>query len=224
MTHETNSVRWHLAGSALLASLLLVTPTSSYTGPRFPQSTLLSANDIEEAIARGQNGEVTPYLISGLGGGGGSKAAIYTPFTRVALATIARLLTFDGTTILFQGAPQWTASPEVLVVFTNPCPGEPRCEFGGVAVDPIVEHPTRIYIQQQVTQGPSPVTLPIRVLPLNELRWLGTISVEEPLVAATFSAEAFRAGAKVAAEWGHWDSVTFIVGGYLGEAELSTWR
>jgi hypothetical protein len=228
MRYIKNSVTRALLCGGLLTSLLQVTPTSSYTVPRFPQSTVLSGEDIEEAIMRGRNGDVAPYLINGLGGGSRPKAVIYTPFVRVALAAKAGVLTFDGSTILSQVAPQWIASPEVLVVFSRPCPGEPACERGGVVVDPIAESPTRLYIDQRVTQRPSPVppavATPIRMLALRDLQWLGTIPVEGPTVAATFSPQEFMAGARVAAEWGRWNTVVFIVGGYIKEAHLETWR
>jgi hypothetical protein len=183
MTYMKNSVTRALLGGGLLTWLLLVTPTSSYTGPRFPQSTVLSGEDIEEAVVSGRNGEVQPYLLNRtIGGGSRPRAVIYTPFVRVALAAMARVLTFDGSTILSQVAPQWIASTEVLVVIGSPCPGEPVCEFGGDVVDPIAVSPTRLYIRHQVNPPRSSVTAavatPIRVIPLRDLRWLGTIPVE----------------------------------------------
>lgn len=223
-----NSVPRALLGGGLIAWSLLAPPTFSYSVPRFPQSTILSGEDIEEAIERGRNGDVAPYLINGLGGGSRPKAAIYTPFVRVALAAAARLLTVDGATILFQVAPQWVASPEVLVVFGRPCLPEGTCDAGGVVIDPLAENPSRVYIKQQVplpaSSGAPVVATPIRVIPLRDLQWLGTIPVEGPVVAATFSPKDFRAGARVAAEWGRWNSVVFVVGGYLQQAELETWR
>lgn len=222
-----NAVPWALLGGGLITWSLVVVPASSYSVPRFPQSTVLSGEDIEEAIERGRNGDVAPYLISGLGGGGGRPmAAIYTPFVRVALAAAARLLTYDGATILFQAGPQWMASPEVLVVFGRPCPGNSACEAGGVVIDPMAESPTRVYLEQTQppSSGPRPMATPVRVLPLRDLQWLGAIPVEGPVVAATFSPKDFKAGAKVAAEWGHWNSVRWVVGGYLQQAELDTWR
>ncbi len=220
-----NAVPWALLGG-LIAWSLLVAPVSSYSVPRFPESTVLSGADIEEAVERGRSGDVAPYLINGLGGGSKPKAAIYTPFVRVALAAAARLLTYGGATILFQAGPQWMASPEVLVVFGRPCPGNSACEAGGVVIDPMAESPTRVYLEQTQppSSGPRPIATPVRVLPLRDLQWLGAIPVEGPVVAATFSPKDFRAGARVAAEWGRWDSVTFVVGGYLQQADLDTWR
>lgn len=217
-----------LLGGGVLTWLLLVTPTSSYTVSRFPQSTVLSGEDIQEAVVRGQDAEVLPYLLRQrpIGGGARPKAVIYTPFVRVALAARARVLTFDGSTIVSQVAPQWIASPEVLVVIGSPCPGEPACVHGDVVV-PIAEGQSRLYIRHQVdppSSGPAAVATPLRVLPLRDLQWLGTIPVEEPTVAATFSPQEFRAGSLVVAEWGRWDSVRFVAGGYIQGAELETWR
>ena len=229
MNYLQNSVTCAVLGGASLIWFLLVTPTSSYTGPRFPQSTVLSGADIEEAVALGGNGEVRPYVVARpIGGGSGPKAVVYTPFVRVAIAAMAKALTFDGSTILSQVAPQWIASPEVLVVIGSPCPNEPACEFGGDVVDPIAVGPTRLYIRHQVDPSrssvPAAVATPLRVLPLRDLRWLGSIPVKSPAVAATFSAEEFRAGSSIIAEWGRWDNITFLAGGYLQPVELETWR
>jgi hypothetical protein len=212
----------------LLTSVLLVTPTSSYHVSRFPHSTILSGDDIEEAVDRGRSGDVAPYLLNRpIGGGPKPKAVIYTPFVRVALAAMAQVLTFDGSTMLSQVAPQWIASPEVLVVIGSPCPGESACQVGDVVV-PIAESPTRLYIRHQVnpseSSGPAAVASPIRVVPLRDLQWLGSIPVEEPVVAATFNPQEFRAGSLVRAEWGQWDRIVFVAGGYIQEAELDTWR
>jgi len=228
MRYMKNSVTRALLGGGLLTWLLLVTPTFSYTVPRFPQSTVLSGEDIEEAVVRGRNGDVAPYLLNRpIGGGPRPKAVIYTPFVRVALAAMAQVLTFDGSTMSSQVAPQWIASPEVLVVIGSPCPGEPACEVGDVVV-PIAEGPTRIYIRHQVnpppSSGPSAIAAPLRVIPLRDLQWLGTIPLEEPAVAATFSPQEFRSGSLVRAEWGRWDSTVFVAGGYIQRAELETWR
>ena len=231
MTYVNNSVTRALLGGGLLTWLLMVTPLSSYTIPRFPQSTVLSGEDIEEAVVRGRNGEVLPYLLDRrIGGRGGPepKAVVYTPFVRVALAAKAGVLTFDGSTILSQVAPQWIASPEVLVVIASPCPGEPACEVGGDVVDPMAVSPTRLYIRHQVnppgSSVPAAVATPLRVVPLRDLRWLGTIPVKEPAVAATFSPQEFRAGSRVVAGWGRWNSITFLAGGIFQGAELETWR
>jgi hypothetical protein len=229
MTNMKDSVTRALLGGGLLAWLLSVTPTSSYTGPRFPQSTVLSGVDIEEAVVRGQNGEVLPYVINRpIGGGSSPRAVIYTPFVRVALAAMARVLTFDGSRVLSQVASQWIASPEVLVVIGSPCPGEPACEFGGDAVDPIAVNPTRLYIRHQASPPgssvPAAVAIPIRVLPIRDLQWLGTIPVKEPVVAATFNPQDFRPGSHVVAEWGRWDRVVFSAGGQIQGSELDTWR
>lgn len=224
-----NAVTRALLGAGLLTWFLLVTPTSTDTGPRFPQSTVLSGEDIEEAVVRGRNGDVAPYLINHpIGGGSKPRAVIYTPFVRVALAARARLLTFDGSAIISRGAPQWIASPEVLVVIGSPCPGEPVCELGGYIVDPIAESPTRVYISQRVntpaSSPPAPVATPIRVLILRDLQWLGSIPVEGPAVAATFGAHEFKAGAAVVAEWGRRDRTAISAGGYIHGGELETWR
>jgi hypothetical protein len=217
-----NSVTRALLGGGLLTWFLLVTPASSYTGPRFPQSTVLSGEDIEEAVLRGRNGEIKPYPLSrGIGGGSAPKAVIYSPFVRVALAAMAGVLTFDGSTILAQVAPQWIASPEVLVVIGNPCPGKPACEDLDVVV-PITASPTDLYIRHQVNIRAT--ARPIRMLHLRDLRWLGTIPVNDPVVAATFSPQDFRAGSAVVAEWGQMERVVFFAGGYIHEAELETWR
>ena len=229
MTHAKNSMTGALLGGGLLTCLLLVTPTSSYTVPRFPQSTVLSGEDIEEAVLRGRNGEVLPYLINrSIGGGPKPKALVYTPFVRVALAAKAGVLTFDGSTVLSQVAQQWIASPEVLVIIGSPCPRKPGCQVGGDIVDPNAVSPTRLYIRHRVhppqSSVPATVATPIRVLQLRDLGWLGTIPVEEPVVAATFSPEEFRAGSSVLAEWGRWDSITFFAGGHIQGAEVETWR
>lgn len=230
MTYMKNSVTRALLGRGLLTWLLLVAPTSSYTGPRFPESTVLSGEDIEEAVVRGRNGEVMPYVLNRrIGGGSGPKAVVYTPFVRVALAAKAGKLTFDRFTIVSQVAPQWIASPEVLVVIGSPCPaGEPACQLGGDVIDPITVSPTRLYIRHQVFPSrsslPAALATPIRVLPLRDLQWLGTIPVKEPAVAATFSAQEFRAGSSLVAEWGRWDSITFLAGGHIQGTELETWR
>lgn len=229
MTNIKNSLARALFGIGLLTWLLLVTPTSSYTGPQFPQSTVLSGEDIAEAIARGRKGEVLPYLLNRpIGGGSASKAVIYTPFVRVALAAKAGVLTFDGSTILSQVAPQWIAAPEVLVVIGSPCPGEPACEFGGDVVDPIAVSPTGLYIRYQVnpprSSVPAAIAKPIRVIPIRDLQWLGTIPVKGPAVAATFSPQEFKAGSSLVAEWGRWDSITFLAGGHIQGAELEMWR
>jgi hypothetical protein len=163
----------------LLTWVLLVTPTSSYHVSRFPHSTILSGEDIEEAVDRGRSGDVAPYLLNRpIGGGPKPKAVIYTPFVRVAVASMAQVLTFDGSTMLSQVAPQWIASPEVLVVIGSPCPGESACQVGDVVV-PVAEGPTRLYIRHQVnpspSSGPAAVASPIRVIPLRDLQWLGTI-------------------------------------------------
>jgi len=146
----------------------------------------------------------------------------------VALAAKAGVLTFDGATVLSKFAPQWIASSEVLVVIGSPCPGERACEFGGEVIDPIAASPTRLHIRHPVDPSRPSVSAalatPIRVVPLRNLRWLGTIPVAEPVVAATFNAQEFRAGASVVAEWGHLDRVAVVAGGHIEEAELHAWR
>jgi hypothetical protein len=73
--------------------------------------------------------------------------------------------------------------------------------------------------------GQSPrIAQPIRIVPVQELAWLGAIPIEDPVVAATFSPDAFQAGSFVVAEWGRWDGVTVYAGGYLEAAELARWR
>jgi hypothetical protein len=187
----------------------------------------LSATDIEEAVERGQNDDVKPYVISHqIGGGSGPKAVVYTPFVRVALAAMAGALTFDGSRVSSQVAPEWISSPEVLVVIGSPC-GEPVCEFGGEVVDPIAASPTRLYIRHRVdsrSSVPPTEAGPIRLLQLRDLRWLGTIPVKAPAVAATFRPQEFRDGSKVVAEWGRLDHITFLAGGNLQGPELETWR
>jgi hypothetical protein len=224
-----NSVTSAVLGTGLLTSLLLVAPVSSHYGPRFPQSTVLSSEDIEEAVLRGRTGEIVPYLLDRrIGRGSGPKAVIYTPFVRIALAAKAGLLTFDGSIISSQVAPEWIASPEVLVVIGSPCPNEPACEFGGEVVDPIAVSPSRLYIRHQIIPSqssvPAALTTPLRVLPLRDLRWLGTIPVKEAAVAATFSPQDFRAGSALVAEWGRWDGITFLAGGHIQAIELERWR
>jgi hypothetical protein len=210
---------------------MLVTPLkSSHTEPRFPQSTVLSGEDIEEAVQRGRNGGVVPYLIGRSIGGGGPKpkAVVYTPFVRVALAAKAGVLAFDGSTILSEVDQRWIGSPEVLVIIGSPCPRKPTCQVGEDIVDPNAVSPTRLYIRHQVHPSQSSVAAtivtPIRVLQLRNLGWLGSIPVEEPVVAATFRPEEFRAGSSVVAEWGRWDGITFLAGGHIQGAELETWR
>lgn len=228
MAYITNSVTRAVLGGGITC-LLLGSPTSSYHVPRFPQSTVLSGEDIEEAVMRGRSGQqVLPYFINRpIGGGSAPRAVVYTPFVRVALAAMAGVLTFDGVTISSQVSQRWIASPEVLVVIGSPCPGEPACEFGGEVVDPIAVSPTRLYIRHQVSPPGSSapaVATPIRQVPLREIRWLGSVPVKEPVVAATFSPQEFRVGSSVVAEWGRWDSVTFLAGGHIQRAELETWR
>lgn len=228
MAYMKNSMT-HTMLAGLLAWLLLATPTSSQTLPRFPQSTVLSGDDIEEAVERGRSGQVRPYLISSpIGGGSTPRVVIYTPFVRVALAAMARLLTFDGSTLSSQVAPQWISSPEVLVVIGSPCPGEPACEFGGEVVDPSAVSPTRLYIRHQTnlprSSAKAVVAIPVRLLALDDLRWLGSIPVKDPVVAATFSPQEFRVGSSVVAEWGRWDSTVFSAGGRIQGAELDAWR
>lgn len=230
MERMKNSVtRFFLLGGVLLTGILQATPTLSSIEPRFPRSTVLTGDDIEEAIVRGRASEVTPYLLNRvIGGGSIPRAAIYTPFVRVALAAMAGRLTFDGARILSEVAPQWIASPDVLVVFGSPCPGEQICEFGGEAVDPRGVSPTRIYIHPQdgsrSSPGPGNVATPIRVVPMSDLRWLGTIPVNEPVVAATFSPHEFRDGSAVVAEWGRRDGISFLAGGRIQQTELDIWR
>lgn len=224
-----NPVTRVLLGAGLLTWALNVIPVSGYAPSRFPQSAVLSAEDIGEAVFHGRNGDVYPYLINRrIGGAPGPKAVVYTPFVRVALAAKAGVLTFDGSTVSSRVAPQWIATPEVLVVIGSPCPGEPACEFGGEVIDPIATSPIRLYIRHQVDRSrssvPAGVAIPVRVVPLRDLSWLGAIPVTEPVVAATFHAQEFRAGSSVVAEWGRLDRIAALAGGHLQETELANWR
>lgn len=54
MRYAKKSVKRALLGSGVIMWSLLVTPISSYTVPRFPHSTILSSEDIEEAVERGR--------------------------------------------------------------------------------------------------------------------------------------------------------------------------
>jgi hypothetical protein len=62
------------------------------------------------------------------------------------------------------------------------------------------------------------------VLAVGDLQWLGIIPVAAPVVAATFNPQEFKAGSRIAAEWGRYDRIIFPAGGHFQSAEMETWR
>ncbi len=212
----------------LAIGLIATLSAVSQTTQQFPRSTVLSDDDVSEAVRLGQSTDVMPYIVSrSIGGGPVPRLAVYTPFVRVAAAARAQVPGFDKAQWRREGL-EWMTSPEVLVVIGNPCSGNsPECDMPGQPIDPRASGPNRVYISPRIHMYPgrTPQTAePVRIVPLHQLAWLGAVPIEEPVVAATFSPDAFRVGSYVIAEWGRWDSVSVVAGGYLRAEDLESWR
>lgn len=210
----------------MLAGLVMPPPQAG----TFPRSASLTPELIEQAVAEGMgDAVVAPYrLLSEIGTPPNQKAAVYTPFIRVALAARAArargVEAFDAATL-----PQWVTAPQVLVVFSAPCRDAPPCSYHGFEFDdttPLMQVSVAPGIPALAASGRRDI-IPAAAIStdLSLLGLIGGPPFANARVAATFEPHTFGAGLTVFAAWSLDDGKVIVYsGGRLTEADLRSWR
>jgi hypothetical protein len=217
-TYQEETMR--TLGILITLALLVGAPVTGRELPTLPGSAYLNAADIDEAIKYGQENAPQPYLVR-VPGRDRDNIAIYTPFTRVALAAHeAKRL---GKVITTQDLASWIIHHDVHVVVRWPHHEPSRMVPDGTVFD--MRMPlSQITIAPDGRINPRKFVRPIWFT--TDLTYLGSLGgrpFEEAAGAAGFPPELFVPNAEVAGWW-HKTRNYFMSSGRIETDRFVRWR